>query len=624
MYVTEVLPLAKGVRATSLTYFCPEPVSGGTLVTIPIQSRNVDGVVTKCTPAKDMKAALKQAPYEMKKVVDVGKQIFFARYITACRSFARFSGVTAGEVLRTLTPTPIVANNDTLPDISADIFLPDVSAPTPKIIQATADKQLDYINSLIQSRLTDQQSIFVCCPTTHQTEQLENNLESTATVVRLDSTLSKNALLSRWREVVTSNHPVVIVGTPPFLSVPRADLGLIIVTDEANPAYKMIARPHLDKRHFARHLATKLKRDCILTGSVLSIETIWEYRNNKIGSAFKPTFRYENGPDAELMDMRELNETKISGVKLFSPPVAKEIRQAVDHNHKLLLFVARRGRRPFTICNDCGETVTCKRCGFPLVLVDDNGSRSYVCRTCKTKQTSARRCQNCHSWRLEALGVGIDFVADVLKEKVPELNLFQIDSDATSTEKQIEEVINDFSDANGGVLLTTQLGINRLNENVDSSAVITADSLLAIPDLSAAEELFSLLMSVREHTQKRFIVQTRSQHDDIFNQAVAGDVTSFYRDQIAERKKFNYPPFSYLIKLTSSGKSATVKKNMKEVKSLFAEEKISIYPSSHDSGYTAHALLQIERDRWVDDTVLDKLHSLPLSIDINAHPRTLL
>lgn len=625
MYVVEILPLAKGVRAQSLSYFSPEQVTIGTIVKAPMQSREIRGVVSSCKSAKEMKAALKEMPYEMKQIHEVENQVFFAQFITACHSFARFSGVTTGNVIRALTPQPIVVNNTDLPDITSDIFLPNITAPKQKIIQTTEKKQTGYINSLIQKQIKNKESVFICTPTNHQAVEMESRIDTETTVIRIDGTLTKTSLLSRWREVITTKKPVVIVGTAPYLSVPRSDLGLIIVTDQINAAYKMIGRPHLDKQLFARHLAHTYKRDCVLSGRILSTEALWEYHNNTISSAFKPVFRYKEKPGSELIDMKKINSSSSSGVKIFSPAVAKEIRKTAAKKQKMLLFVARRGRRPFTICNDCGETVTCKRCGFPLVLIEnESGVRSFICNTCGTKETSGRRCATCDSWRLQALGVGIDFVADILKEQIPELPVFQTDGSKTSTKKKLQKVMSDFTSAENGVLLTTQLGVNRLEETVDASAVITADSLLALPDLSIPEKIFSLLMRIREKTEGNFWIQSRAKHVDIFSQVIAGDVKSFYRDQIKQRKKFNYPPFSYLIKLSASGKQATVKKHMKQVKKLFNDEKISIYPGGASNTYEAHALLQIERDRWIDEDILEKLHSLPLAVDINAHPRSLL
>lgn len=625
MYVVDILPLAKGVRTESLTYFSGEQVQSGTIVMAPMQNRKIRGVVSRCRDAKDMKAELKQMPYEMREISSVGSQIFFAQYIAACRSFARFSGVTTGSVIRSLTPRSIIDNSDDLPQITSDIFLPNITAPHPRIIQTTTRKQQRYINSLIQKQLNQQSSVFICAPTNYQVAETAQGIETDATIIQLDSTLTKNTLLSRWREAVTMSKPVVLVGTVPFLSIPRSDLGLVIITDEVNEAYKMIERPHLDKRLFAKHLAGEYKRDCVLTASVFTIETLWSYRSKEYSGAYKPIFRYEDLENTQLIDMKEISKKKSSGVKIFSPQVAKEIREVASQSRKMILFVSRRGQRPFTICNDCGNTVVCKRCGYPLVLEEDkDGKRTFECRNCKTVETSFQRCQNCQSWKLEALGVGIDFVAKILQKNIPDAAVFQVDGSKTATEKKVRKKMQDFQEAKSGILLTTQLGINRLRTPVDASAVITADSLLALPDLSISEKLFSLLLKMREWTKESMLIQTRAKHTAIYEQALAGDVTSFYRDQITQREQFGYPPFSYLIKLSSSGKQETVKKHMKQIKKLFADEDISIYPQSSGTGYGANALLKIDRERWVDESILEKLHTLPLAVDIDAHPKSLL
>jgi len=625
MYVVDILPLAKGVRAEVLSYFAPEHITNGTIVKAPMQSRKIRGVVSGCRNAKKMKAELKKMPYEMREISEIENQIFFGQFINACHTFARFSGVTPGNVIRSLTPNPVINNNNDLPKIISDIYLPNITAPKTKMIQATNESQQGYINSLIQERVKNKESVFICTPTNHQATQTEKNIDTEATVIRIDGTLTTNTLLSRWREIITTKKPIVVVGTVPYLSVPRSDLGLIIVVDEINAAYKMITRPNLDKRLFARHIAKSYKRDCVLLGNVLSTETLWEYQEEMLSSSYKPVFRYKDTIKGDLIDMKEITKAGTSGVKLFSPKVAEEIRETANGKQKMLLFVARRGRRPFTICNDCGNTVSCKRCGYPLVLIDDDSSnRTFICNTCGTTETSLRRCQNCQSWRLEALGVGIGFVADILRQKIPELEIFQVDGNKTGTEKKIQKIMNDFANADSGVLLTTQLGVNRLDHVVDVSAVITADSLLALPDLSIPEKLFSLLLNIREKTRKHFYIQSRAKHKDIFIHALAGDVKSFYREQIEQRKQFGYPPFSFLIKLTSSGKQDKVKKHMKKIKNLFKDQKLSIYPSSSNKDYEAHALIKINRESWVDDEILKKLYSLPLAISIDAHPRTLL
>ncbi len=628
MHIIEVFPLTKGVRAERLTYFTSSDIMRGTIVSVPLRSREVTAIVINTAPAKSYKSVLKDADYEIKRVNSVGNQIFFARFIEAVQSFARFSGVTTGAALHALTPAPITKNSSKLPSVSSDIFIPDISAPKANVIQASKDKRYQYINSLVQSEIKDGASVFLCAPTTRKIAEVKNKLSGQASVYTFHSDLTSKQIRDNWKQALADDQPTVLLGTVPFLSLPREDIGQIIVLEEGDTSYKMNSRPYLDKRLFARHLANHIKRDCTLTDKVLQTETLYEYRNDELGSEHSPQFRYTNGPDGELVDMKSLPDTQTSGVRVFSPPVAQILRDALQENKKILFFVARRGRRPFTVCNDCGEIVQCNNCNYPLVLTeDDDGTRKYTCRTCDNIETSARRCDNCGGWRLTALGIGIDFIANILKEELPNLPAIQIDGTTTDSPAKVKKAYENFNKKDSAVLLTTELGVNyfdQLEDKVDSSAIITADSIMAVPDLHISHKLFRLLLLIREQTKNQFCIQTRNEETDLFEDSLSGDVTSFYRRQIEERERFNYPPFSHLLKLTVRGKENRVKKTMSKISKVFDEYDPRIYPGQSNSKYVAHALLTFDNDEWPSDTVTKKLRSLPPAVAIDTHPQSLL
>lgn len=628
MYITEVFPLAKGVRAEKLHYFSNEPIAASQLLTVPLGNRKISAVANESGPIADYKSIIRNAPYELKKVTEVKGQLCFSQFFHAAKEFARFSGVTSGATIRSLLPKTIIDNAAELPAVSSDLYLPDIAAPKPKIIQAQSKKQLQYVRSLTKSRLSEEQSVFVCVPTKKLRKAWTKHLSDLGPLLSFDSSLTDTKIINRWQKAVTAETPLMLVATAPFLSLPRSDLGLVAVTAESDSAYKMQSRPFLDKRLFAKHFARLCKRDAVLVDTVLTTETQWEYREGKTEKAFKPIFHYDNGPAGSLIDMKSLPATTGSGVRLFSPKVAKLLRKTIEDNKRACLFVARRGRRPFTVCNDCGEVLECDSCGYPLVLIEDTkDKRQYICEACKQSETSLRRCENCQSWNLKALGIGIDFVADVLSEELPEVDIFQIDGRTVGKQDEVDKIINDFSTVSPALLLATQLGIDNLSKSVDNSVVVSADSLLAVPDLSVSHKLLRLLLKMREHTKENFYIQTRVKQTDIFEQALAGNVSDFYRDQIEKREQFNYPPFSYLIKLTITGKQKQQKKCLRIVKDSFTDNDIHIYPggaSQSDSGQVVHALLRIDRKRWVDDVLLEKLRNLPPQIAVNAHPQNLL
>jgi primosomal protein N' len=623
MQIVSVYPLAKGVRVQQLDYYYTQPINRGTLVTVPFGNREITAVVADCETAENQKAQIRSAEYELKPVTLVSQQIFFTQFLSACEDFADFSGVTVGATLRALTPAPLIDDPEAVPDVVSDFLQPQVSAPPTNIIQATADKQIEYIRSLTQSRQQAGYSVFVCVPTIKTAQQIEKRLR-TDKVIQLHSQLNKNALVDNWQQAVSKDEPTVLIGTPIFLSVPRSDLGHVIVAGESDDAYKMSARPFLDKALFARHLADTYKQPCTLSDRVLSTATLWEYEKDYLAAQHQPNFDYHKDITTELIDMTDLPDTDDSGVRVFSPELARMLRTVTEQDEQAVLFVARSGRRPFTACRDCGETVSCPQCGLPVSLVTDtdDDERKFICRTCKTEHSANRRCENCDSWHLQPLGIGIDFVTEILQNQLANASVYQIDTSSTSSDQAVQDTLDQFYDQPGSILTTTTLGINNLYQPVAGSGVVTADSLLAIPDLSVAHKLFHLLTTLREYTDERMMIQTRSRQTEIFQQALAGNVDGFYNQQIKQREQFNYPPFSYLVKLQINESKKRSQALLQTVKKELDNYQLQIYPDRRSNGI--NILTRINREDWVDPELLAKLRALPLAVSINAHPRSLL
>ncbi len=620
MHVVTVYPLAKGVRAQELQYYYSQPINRGVLVTVPFGNREITAVVAESSSAENQKLAIRSADYELKPIKLIHDQVFFAQFLAACEQFADFSGVTTGATLRALTPAVIRNNPGEVPTINCDFLQPNVSAPPASIIQDTTNKQLEYIHSLVQTTHRDNRSVFICAPTIADCEWLADKTD-TQPVIQLHSELTKRELITNWTKAVKGGGPALIIGTPTFLSVPHSELGQIILTAESNSAYKMNNRPFLDKAQFARQLADTYKQPCTLSDRALTTTTLWEFNNNELTSQFKPTFHYHQDITTDLIDMTELADTSDSGVRVFSPDLAQALRSAITQNEQALLFVARSGRRPFTACRDCGETITCPQCGLPLLLKEQDDERVFVCRTCREQFSAQRRCDNCDSWHLQPLGIGIDFVIDILESQL-EAPVYQIDGNNTQSQEAVQDTLTSFFSDPGSVLVTTTLGLHHLDQSVAVSGVVTADSLLAIPDLSVSHELFTRLLTMREYTKSQMLIQTRSNQTAIFQQALDGDIEGFHADQITQRKQFSYPPFSYLIKLQISETQSRTQKLLQTVKQKLSDYQLQIYPDRTSNGI--NILIRIDRDNWVDQQLVEILRDLPLAVSVNAHPKSLL
>lgn len=620
MHIITVYPLAKGVRAQELQYYYSESINRGTLVSVPFGNREVQAVVANSSTAEDKKLAIRSADYELKPVKLVHKQIFFAQFLSACEQFANYSGVTTGATIRALTPVTVRDNPSDIPNINSDFLQPNISAPPTKVIQNTDKRQIEHIHSLTLSRLENGRSVFICSPTIRSCNQLAKQLDIDSTV-QLHSDLTKTQITSNWTSVVESKSPSLIIATPTFLCTPRSDLGQVILTNESDESYKMNSRPFLDKSVFARQVANTYRQPCLMSDQVLTVESLWRLENKQMVAQHDPVYQYHRDINTDLIDMTELPDTDDSGVRVFSPEMAKMLRKTSSEDEQALLFVARSGRRPFTACRDCGETINCPQCELPLLLVEKEDKRKFACRTCKKEFAAERRCDNCDSWHLQPLGIGIDFVVEILQEQL-NTPVYQVDGNSTQTTESVKTTLDKYMSDPGSVLVTTTLGIDYLDEPIAASGVVTADSLLAIPDLSISHKLFRLLLAMRELTENEMIIQTRSNQKNIFTQAITGDVDGFYNDQVAERKQFQYPPFSYLIKLHVNEPKKREQKLLDAIKQKLAGYDLQIYPDRSSSGM--NILIRIDRSNWVDENLVEILRSLPLAVSINAHPKSLL
>lgn len=603
-----------------LQYYYSEPINRGTLVSVPFGNREVQAVVANSSTAEDKKLAIRSADYELKPVKLVQKQIFFAQFLSACEQFANFSGVTTGAAIRALTPAAIRSNLSDIPDVNSDFLQPNISAPPTEVVQDTAKRQLEHIHSLTMSQLEDGRSVFICSPTISNCGRLAQKLDIDSTI-QLHSNLTKNQLIKNWTSILENQSPSLIIATPTFICIPRSDLGQIILTAESDEAYKMNSRPFLDKSSFARQVANTYRQPYLMSDRVLTVESLWELENKQLAAQHDPVYQYHKDIDTNLIDMTELPDTDDSGVRVFSPELANMLRKTTNEGEQALLFVARSGRRPFTACRDCGETLKCPQCELPLLLVEKEDKRKFACRTCKKEFSADRRCDNCDSWHLQPLGIGTDFVVEILQEQL-DASVYQIDGSSTQSTKSVKKTLGDYMSDPGSILVTTTLGIDHLDEKIAASGVVTADSLLAIPDLSISHKLFSLLLAMRELTEDEMIIQTRSNQKSVFTQALTGDIDGFYNDQITERKQFQYPPFSYLIKLQINESKKRTQELLQTIKQALAGYDLKIYPDRSSAGI--NILIRIDRDDWVDEALVEKLRSLPLAVSINAHPKSLL
>jgi primosomal protein N' len=672
MNIIEVIPVAKGLKTETLSYFGPETLAVGSVVSMPLRKKIVQGIVTAVRPAREIKGDIKQADFSLKKISVIksknngktgagkgvgknGHPFFLKEFIETAQSAAIYYASSTGSVLDALVPADILKKSASLAVPRSAVVVKKVSKDdtienkelinTPprnlheiRIVQGDDEERYGAYRSLIRQEFAQKKSVLILLPTVEDTLRafclLEKGIEDYTFL--LHNSLPQKKLIETWNMTVTQEHPVVIVATGIFLCIPRFDIGTVVIEKESSRGWKGQRRPYLDIRTIAELFTRKKGIPLIMGDTLLRTETLWRETEGEILQSAPFKFRSLSTATETIVDMRQYKsaEDPADRFRVLSNEVEKLIHQNKENNQFMIILATRRGISPSVICADCQTIVTCRNCSAPIVLhkapaglTPTKAANFFMCHRCGARRPADEDCTTCGGWRLTAIGIGIDLVAEKIHEKFPDIIVSRIDSDTTKTEKQARAAIDHFKTHPGSILLGTEMMLLYTNKKVDNVAVISLDSLFSIPDFRIQEKIIHTLLSVRSLALRELIIQTRRADEKIFDHALKGNLNDFYRSSIEERKMWNYPPFTTLIKITLEGDKETIVAEMSLIQKNLEPQTVDIFPAfTHTvkGNYVLHGLMRIPAGRWPDRELSDKLRALPPHIRVNIDPDNLL
>jgi primosomal protein N' (replication factor Y) len=611
-----------------LTYFSAKEIERGAIVTVPLRKRLVSGLVVKVEPANLAKTALRNADHSLKKIKEVKcPRLLSPHFLRAAELCSDYFATTIGSVLDSLLPVNLLGECEKLetgafPDNGPSPFKPEI-----RVLQDTDEQRLSFYKSLIREEFAKNTSILLCLPTLSDIDEVMSSLGKGIqeyTFV-LHNRLAKRELVRTWNDAMNTNHPILAVVTPPFLGLPRSDFKTVIIDREASSAYKSMSRPFTDYRVFAEMLAAQYGAKLIFGDIYVRTETLHRVTNGELVAL--------NSLKQRLISTAENLLLPAKSGETLTPESQQLIAHAILHHERTFILANRRGLSPLVVCDDCGQPTVCERCEAPMVLHNAEGGEKlerqtiFVCHRCNHKQSSHVKCPNCDSWRLRALGSGIEKIIGELEASFPDLTIFQIDSDKVKTPKQAQDIVTRFLAAPGSVLVGTEMALHYLKEKIENALVVSADSLLSLPDFRMHERLFSLLIRTRSLATKYFVIQTRYVEEPLFNNLLAGNLISFYRDELNDRRTFGYPPFRRLVKITIEGERDAAKKEMKKLSEELVAYEPAVYPSFHairKGKYRLNLLMKLPAEQWPNKELSERLKTLPPTFAINIDPQDIL
>jgi primosomal protein N' (replication factor Y) (superfamily II helicase) len=361
-----------------------------------------------------------------------------------------------------------------------------------------------------------------------------------------------------WHKLL-SGEVKIVVGARSAIFCPMKNLGLIIVDEEHDSSYKQSEEA---PAYHARNIAVmrgKFTNAAVVLGSATpSIESYFNACNNKyVLSTLSSRATKASLPTVHIVDMK-LEFSKNRAFTHFSEKLLSSIKNRYDKGEQTILFLNRRGYHNYLFCSKCAYVMKCPHCDISLTFHKNENILS--CHSCDYKTALKKSCPSCDNPdQLQHRGFGTEHVEASLKAIFPEIRTLRVDRDTTMQKNSHELLFKEFKAGKADVLIGTQMIVKGLHfPSVSLVGVLNSDGALNIPDFRSSETIFQLITQVagrsgRDELKGEVIIQTFLPENPTIQKASRQDYLSFYAEEIENRKIFEYPPFSSMIKVVFSG-----------------------------------------------------------------------
>jgi len=360
---------------------------------------------------------------------------------------------------------------------------------------------------------------------------------------------------ARTWEAVAQDEVQVVVGARSALFLPYADLGLIVVDEEHDPAYKQEDGAHYHARDMAVVRGSIAKFPVVLASATPSVESEVNARRGRYRRLHLPErFGGAHLPQIEAIDMRTDGPPR---GRFISPKLAEAVQHVLERREQALLFLNRRGYAPLTLCRACGFRLQCPNCD--AWLVDHRFKRRLVCHHCGFSTPPPAECPKCHATESFApVGPGVERLEQEAAELFAGARILVLSSDLVESIERLRAELDDVAQGRFDIVIGTQLVAKGHHfPKLNLVGIVDADLGLGNGDPRAAERTFQLLHQVvgragREEGRGQGFMQTHQPDHPVMKALIMGDREAFYKNEIELRERTGYPPFGRLASLIVS------------------------------------------------------------------------
>lgn len=418
-------------------------------------------------------------------------------------------------------------------------------------------------------------------------------------VAVLHSGLSTGEKYDEWRKI-SRKEVKVVVGARSAVFAPFENIGLIIIDEEHETSYKQEENPRYHARDVAIWRSGYYQCPVILGSATPSLESFARAKKG-VYKLLTLSERVNDRPlpSVDIVDMRE--ELREGNRSMFSRNLFEKIKDRLQKGEQTVLFLNKRGYSSFIMCRDCGFVPECPNCDVSMTY--HRHRHQLKCHYCGHEELSPNVCPECGSEHIRHFGTGTQKVEEELLKLLPEARIIRMDVDTTGTKGAHERLLRRFADKEADILLGTQMIAKGLDfPDITLVGVLSADTMLHLPDFRASEKTFQLLTQVsgragRHTLPGEVVIQTYTPEHYSIQLAADQHYEAFYEQEMQVRKAGGYPPFYFLALITVSHEEAITASS--EAGKIAANIKPELSPAAVVLGPVASPISRINnRYRW--------------------------
>lgn len=490
-----------------------------------------------------------------------------------------------------------------------------------------------YID-LANQNLVAGRSVLILTPEIGLTPQLAKSFEESfpGRVTILHSNLTPAERRDRFIKIHHTDQAQVVVGPRSALFAPVHQLGLIVMDEAHDDAYKQEQQPHYQTSRAAAALAKTHNAQLVMGSATPLVADYYAFKEKSLPIIQMRELAIPSQSKTDIKVIPLTDRTLFTKSAYLSNHLIKTIEETLANKEQSLIYLNRRGTARLVLCEQCGWTASCPNCDLTLTYHSD--THNLRCHVCSFKSEVPTKCPSCGHTDILFRSIGTKSLAEELKRLFPDAKISRFDTDLARDERleaSYEQIVRGDVD----ILVGTRILAKGLDlPKLSLVGIVMADSSLYLPDFMAEEHNYQLLSQIvgrvgRGHRHGRVVVQTYHPDNPALKAAIDNNYQEFYDKQIEERRVFGYPPFTYLLKIKASrasSKSAemAISKIKDQIGSLkLAVDVIGPSPSFHNKsrGNYNWQLVVKSRRRGL---LLEIINQLPKTVTYDIDPTSLL